>query len=481
MSPMAIVRGSSFAVLAAALFACSSPAPPAPSTVTGITVSTGDLLPPFSPDVFSYELTSLTTLVPVDFTVTGQDVTIGGAPAKNGVPFTMTVPALDDATSIAIQATDAKGAPVTYTIHTVPQQRPRYDVTTLSSPEPGLIFLTPSQLVGATGGPNFVYILDETGKLVFYKSTLQAVADFEKVVLPNGTVRYTYVEENQPMDPKAWPLLPSTAYVLDDHFRQLQTIQLAAGGDHPAAPVDVHEFRLLDDDHWILQSYLPETVTNVPGYASAAVASGVVQEVKSAGVLFDWQTTSVPALYTQSDDGNDYTNANGMLADYNHLNAFDIDPSNGNLVLSLRHCDEVVELDHATGAIVWTFGGAGDEFGLAAADKPSHQHHVRFLAPNHLSMFDNGNATKLTKLREYQIDPVAHTAQVLAAVTVDNHFSTAMGSVQKINGHYFVGWGYRRAGESDVTELDAVTQIKSFELSFQDGYVSYRALKFPAQ
>jgi arylsulfate sulfotransferase len=463
------------------LLACSSSPPATPSPVTGITVSTGDLLPPFSPDVFTYEVSSLTTLVPTDITVTGQDVTIDGAPAKNGVPFETTLTALDDATSIAIQATDANGAPVTYTIRTAPQQRPRYDVTTLSSPEPGLIFLTPSQLVGQTGGPNFAYILDETGKLVFYKSTPQAVADFEKVVLPNGTVRYTYIQENQPMDPKTWPLLPSTAYVLDDHFRQLQTIQLAAGGGHPAAPVDVHEFRLLDDDHWIVQSYLGETVNNVPGYASSTVASGVVQEVKSSSVLFDWQTTSVPALYTQSDDGNDYTNAKATYADYNHLNAFDIDPSNGNFVLSLRHCDEVVELDHATGAIVWTFGGAGDEFGLAAADKPSHQHHVRFLEPNHLSMFDNGNATKLTRLREYQIDPAAHTAQALAAVTVDNHFSAAMGSLQKINGRYFVGWGFRQAGESDVTELDAVTQIKSFELSFQDGYISYRALKFPKQ
>ena len=472
---------AALALASASLLACSSPAPPAPSPVTGITVSTGDLLPPFSPDVFSYEVTSLTTLVPVDVTVTGQDVTIDGAPAKNGVPYTMTVPSLDDATSIAIQATDGKGAPVTYTIHTAPQQRARYDVTTLSSPEPGLIFLTPFQLVGAAGGPTFLYILDETGKLLFYKQTVQATSDFERVTLPNGTVRYTYIIQQQPIDMKTWPLLPCTAVVLDDHFRQLQTIQLAAAGAHPAGAVDVHEFRLLDDDHWLVQSYLGETVTNVPGYTSSTVASGVVQEVKSGNVLFDWETTSVPALYTQSTDGNDFTNSKAMYADYNHLNAFDIDPSNGNLVLSLRHDDEIVELDHSTGAIVWTLGGLGDDFGLAAADKSSHQHHVRFVGPNHLTMFDNGNATKLTKIREYQIDPIGHTAQVLAALSIDGHYSSAMGSVQKINGRYFVGWGYRQAGESDVTELDAVTQVKSFELSFQDGYISYRALKFPAQ
>jgi len=116
---------------------------------------------------------------------------------------------------------------------------------------------------------------------------------------------------------------------------------------------------------------------------------------------------------------------------------------------------------------------------IASADKSSHQHHIRFLGPNHLMMFDNGNASTLSTVREYQIDPVGHTAQALAAVPIDGHYSSAMGSAQKINGHYFVGWGYRQANESDVTEIDATTQQKSFEMSFQDGYVSYRALKFP--
>jgi len=473
-----MVRRRSFGLLVLTpLFACSSPAAP-PSPVTGITLSTGELVPPFSPSVLSYEVTSLTTMVPVSITVTGQDATIAGAPAKNGVPLDVTVPSLDDATSITIDAKDEKGAPVTYTIRTVPQTRPRYTVTTVSSPEPGQIFLTPFQLVGGVGGPTFLYILDETGRLLFYRQTTQGTADFERQKLPNGTVRYTYVIQDQPINPATWPLVPSTAVVLDDHFRQLQTIRLAAAGTHPADAVDVHEFRLLDDDHWIVQAYRGTTVTNVPGYATSNVVSAVVQEVQGGNVLFDWDSTSVPALYTQSVDGNDFANSTGMFADYNHLNAVDIDPSNGNLVVSLRHDDEIVELDRATGAVVWTLGGTGDEFGLAGADKSSHQHHIRFLGPNHLMMFDNGNASKLSKVREYQIDPVAHTAQALAAVAIDGHHSSAMGSAQKINGHYFVGWGYRQANESDVTEIDATTQQKSFEMSFQDGYVSYRALKF---
>jgi len=443
-----------------------------------ISVSTGDLVPPFSPDVLAYEVTSLTTLVPVSVTVTGQDVTIGGAPAKDGVPLDLMVPSLDDATSIAIQAKDAKGAPITYTVRTVPSVRARYKVTTLSAPEPGQIFLTPTQAVGGSGGPTFLYILDETGRLLFYAQTPHPAYDFERRALPNGTVRYTYLMQDGPFDLTTFPFEPSAAYVLDDHFRPLQTIRLAAAGAHPAHAADIHEFVLLDDDHWILEAYAPETVTNVPGYASSNVVSAIVQEVKGGSVVFDWETTSAPTLYQQSTEGNDFANAGGKYADYNHLNSIDVDPGNGNLVVSLRNDDEVVEVDRATGEIVWTLGGAGDDFGLAAADKSSHQHHARFLGPNHLVMFDNGNATKTSRIREYQIDPQAHTAQVLSAVTVDTHYSSAMGSAQKIGGHYFVGWGLRRLTETDVTEIDAATQKKSFELSFADGYTSYRALKF---
>jgi arylsulfate sulfotransferase len=472
------VNRFAFAVVAAgAVVGCSSSPDQPPSPVTNITVSTGDLVPAFSPDVFQYEVTSLTTLVPVDITVTGQDVTIGDAAVKDGVPYEMTVPSLDDQTSIVIHATSASGIPATYTISTAPANRPRYDVTTLSSPEPGLILLTPFQIVGQIGGPTYLYILDETGRLVFYRQTLLPAADFERRTLSGGAVRYTYVVQDQPVNLATWPVVPSTAYVLDDHFRQMQTIKLAAAGSHPASDVDIHEFQLLADDHWIVQSYLDETVTNVPRHGPANVVSGVVQEVQGGNVVFDWETTSDPALYTESSDGNDYFKTT-TYADYNHLNAIDIDPSTGNLVVSVRHDDEIVELDRATGQRVWTLGGVGDDFGLAAADKPSHQHCVRFVGPGDITLFDNGNASQETKVREYAIDPANHTAQVLAAIAVDGHFSAAMGSVQKINGHYFVGWGYRRDGESDVTEIDATTHQKSFELSFQNGYVSYRAMKF---
>ncbi len=457
---------------AACAIACSSPKP-----ITSITVSTGDLIPAFSPTILEYEVTSLTTMVPVSITVAGTDVTIGGEAIADSTPFSITVSSLDDATSILVNGFDALGKPVTYTIHTVPKVRPQYTVTTLSSPTPGQILVAPTQLLSPTAKTPFLYILDETGRLQFYKKMSNLAFDFQRQTLSNGTQRYTYIALDAPVDLAAWPVESCTAYVLDDHFNQLRTVRLDQGGTHPSSGVDAHDFRLIDDDHWIALSYIGETVTNVPGFATANVVSAVVQEVNGDSVVFDWETTSVPELYADSTEGNDFSKTATPL-DYSHLNSVEIDPANGNPVVSLRHDDAIVELDRTSGQIVWTLSGLGDDFGLAAADKTSHQHHARFLEPNHLLVFDNGNASSQTKIREYQIDPQAHTAQVLAALSVDAHFSTAMGSVQKLGGRYFVGWGYHLTSAADVTEIDPATMTKSFEMSFQDGYASYRALKY---
>src|SRR5436190_1876775 len=103
--------------------------PQAPTAITNITFSTGDLVPAFDPGVFEYELTSLTTLEPFTITVSGQAATIDGSQAENSVPFTKMVTTLDDATSITITGNAIDGQATSYVVHTAPKKRPRYAVT----------------------------------------------------------------------------------------------------------------------------------------------------------------------------------------------------------------------------------------------------------------------------------------------------------------------------------------------------------------
>lgn len=440
---------------------------PAPTAISNITFSTGDLVPAFDPGIFEYELTSLTTLEPFTITVSGQDATIDGTQAVNGVPFTTVASALDDTTVITIAGKSVDGQATSYVVHTAPKLRARYTATSFNA-APGKIFLAPL----APNLPSFLYVLDADGALAFYRSVPQMAYDFKQQIV-FGKVRYTYIVLDGTTN--AGNVKGAKAWVLDEHMQPMFSTGLLSSSTHPSFGVDVHDFLLIDDDHWIVQSYVPEIVQNVPNVPNAEVFSCVVQEVWKGQVVFDWESTSVPELYAASTDGNAFSTLG--YSDYAHMNSIAIDPSNGNIVLSFRHLDEILELDRSNRTIVWTLGGKDDMFGLPSDAKPSHQHYARFIEPGRILAFDNSNATGTTKIREWQIDTQNWSATT-TTTTVDAHYSYAMGSVQKLGSKYFIGWGYRGTGQSDMTEIDSITHDKSFELTFQTPYSSYRAQKF---
>src|SRR5262249_25889408 len=148
-----------------------------------------------------------------------------------------------------------------------------------------------------------------------------------------------------------------------------------------------------------------------------------------------------------------------QLADYTHLNSIDIDPSDGNLLLSLRHANTVLEIDRHTGATLWKLGGLSDEFGLAADQLFSHQHYVRKQSDGSLLLFDNASGAHQTRVLEIAIDEVAHALpsfRVVYEKPADQPQSTYMGSaVQLASGRYLIGWGgyAPTAGATAVTEV----------------------------
>jgi len=437
---------------------------PSFSVVENILVSSGDLTPAFDPGVHDYWVTSLTTLQPTTITVEGSDAAIDGHPVANNAPYTTTISALDDSTAVTIAATNGDGSPTYYTIHTLPEDLPSYTVSNIDNPTPGLIFLTPFGT-----GYYYLMILDELGRLAYYKSVVNPAFDFKRTTLGNGTPRYTYIMTDGPT--VTGNTNPSTVFVLDEHFNFLQTIRLSPTTRHGPYGSDLHDFILLNDDHWIVTAYLDETVTNAPNLSSANVIAAVVQEVLAGDVIFEWDSTSRAELYKQST----MTLGGSSYVDYLHMNSIAIDPSNSNLLISLRHTSEVIELDRKTGQTLWTLGGIGDDFKLASLDKTSYQHFAHFIGTDHILLFDNGNGTTRTKIREYFLDHTNQTATV-ATTTVGTHYTTAMGSVQLVGDRYFIGWGTRAPSETDVTEVDPMGNIH-FELKFQGAARSYRAYK----
>jgi hypothetical protein len=163
----------------------------------------------------------------------------------------------------------------------------------------------------------------------------------------------------------------------------------------------------------------------------------------------------------------------------------------GDLLASFRHLDAVLKISRATGAIRWILGGRCDQFGLTAEQRFSHQHHPRRTADGRLSLFDNGNATGLSRALLLNLDEAGRklrtdepTRPGFVAFPGPRRGSFAMGSVQLIDGGpVLVGWGAHLDGLADVSEIDPVTGVPGFELAFQPtalgGLVfSYRAQKF---
>src|SRR5262249_25998089 len=134
--------------------------------------------------------------------------------------------------------------------------------------------------------------------------------------------------------------------------------------------------------------------------------------------------------------------------DWLHLNAVSLSPTDGNLVLSIRHQDWVVKVDYrggqGDGHVIWRLGQDGD-FTLNSADPNpwfSHQHNAHYLDDHTIILFDNGDTRQAS-------DPTAHSrGQVwtldettMTATPVLNadlgSYSLAFGAAQRLsNGNY---------------------------------------------
>jgi hypothetical protein len=316
-------------------------------------------------------------------------------------------------------------------------------------------------------------MLTATGTLAYYKRLDTTGYDFKKQVLRDGTVRHTYVTNG-------------LVHVMDDRFREIGTQMLLAYESHEAYNPDLHDLRLIDDAHFVLLAYVRKTVTNVPAELphpaeGATVVAAVVQEIQNGTVLFDWDSTEHPELYALSTDGNHFDDPS-TPADYVHVNSVDVDPTTGNLVISCRHLDAILELSRGDGSIAWRLGNNADTFGTTSGQKTSHQHYARFQPDGTILAFDNGNASGATRAVQFRLDTANRTVTSFVAYPF-GEFSSAMGSVQWVGTSLFAGFGAHvredaHSEDADVVEFDPVTGQRSFALRFNGQYYSYRAQKF---
>lgn len=243
---------------------------------------------------------------------------------------------------------------------------------------------------------------------------------------------------------------PGERVILDENFDEVKRITFEQSKTvEKGHPVEGHDFLMFSLDHYILSGYIKDTVSNVPGYPDgSSVVFSYLQEVQDGTVVWEFRSTDYPELYEQThedaeENTRDYANQNTDAPDYVHFNSLQLDPD-GNLICSFRHISSILCLDRSRNEnqIKWTLSGKGDDFGLTEEQKCSCQHYA-IMDGEFITLFDNGNRNKLTRICSYQLDIHEKKLLQFRERVVSGKFSSACGSVQHLYDEVFViGWGH---------------------------------------
>ena len=348
-----------------------------------------------------------------------------------------------------------EGAAPTATETSPPPDLPVIASTLYGIPAPGLIFMSSFPL-GSPGTP-YLLIADNAGGLVFARPAPRFCTDFK--VQPDG--RLTYFDTNT-----------TKFYAMDSSYAVVDSFQ--CGDDFYT---DLHELRLIPNGHALLMGIDLEIVDMsvvVPGGNPAARVSGlVVQELdQDKNVVFQWRSWD----HFQITDAT-HENLTAASIDYVHGNAIELD-TDGNLMISSRHMDEITKIARTTGHTIWRMGGKNNQFTLLGDTLWfSHQHAIRRLANGNVTLFDNGNfhSPPFSRAVEYALDETNHTAQLVWQYrNTPDTYGNAMGYVERLpNGSTLISWG---TGKPDVIEV-APNGTKVMEMSLPTSVASYRVFR----
>ena len=323
-------------------------------------------------------------------------------------------------------------------------------------------------------------ILDEKGNMIKEKTTGLKVANFQKWTI-NGQTRYSYFQTDGDYAIAGTPTEEGYDIICDSNLNELSRAKfiVPANDDSSWDKLDVHDFILLGDNHYVAISCQLQSPKNIPDNLhpakDAAVIACIIQEVKDGQVLFEWNGTDYPEFYSSSVENNDFSDP-GKVMDYMHMNSISIDPNDGNIICSFRNLDQIIKINRASGEIMWRLGGKNSDFDLTEDQVFLRQHFARISDDNQTLLFlDNGekDIRPYSRIVEFQLDENAKQINSFKAYKIADEFIQFAGSVQKSNGHYFIG------GASAKYSIEVDYHTGETLLRLNQKYSSYRSLKYP--
>jgi outer membrane protein assembly factor BamB len=175
--------------------------------------------------------------------------------------------------------------------------------------------------------------------------------------------------------------------------------------------------------------------------------------------------------------------------DWTHANGIVHDPSDDSLLVSFRHQDWIVKIDHSTGEIVWRFGPEGD-FELAGGDWFSHQHSPQWQEDGSLLLYDNANDNPDAPMEEWNSRPVRYSLDYGAMTTrqewsheAEAHVSPVAGDADVMPGGHVLVLDSTYGSSMDIfertcrlQEIDPTTNEVVWSMTGELADYSYRAV-----
>ena len=329
-------------------------------------------------------------------------------------------------------------------------------------PAEGYYFLTTLNFQG-NNQQSQMLILDGAAQVAF-RRTVASASSFRP--WPDGRMSYATVGQH---------------LLLDGSFAVIDTVTCVND-----VPTDLHDIRLLPNGHYLMLGIESRTMDlsgvelfppgDAPGSSNAVVRSGVIQELDANEQLV-WEWHLADHIDFMEVDPARLNNPNNV--DWSHSNALELD-ADGNILLSNRHFNSIIKVNRNNGEIMWSLGGASNDFDFGGDPGFWGQHDIRRLPNGHITLFDNGLAdTHPCRAVEYALDETAMTATAVWSGSYGGAaWSRAMGSVQRLdNGNTVVGWGA-------LTPDNAAFSIllpdggRLGDLRFADTLATYRAYYF---
>jgi hypothetical protein len=369
------------------------------------------------------------------------------------------------------------------------------------TPSPGYYLI--ANIALPAGERGYAIVLDSNGVPVWYHAAPAGTPNYYDVetLLP-GTISFVSSNYNVPytfFQLSPWKVTPVGLLTEDDHhdMQVISSDRYLVFHMPTLTGVDLHDLSVPLEDGGIEHLGHSETIHGCYIYEMDR-AGKVYWEWRAEDHLDPNKDTIYPEIADYEADGTP------IIGVY-HCNSLDIDPANGNILVSLRNLDSVMYIEKATHKILWKMGGStytkdGATY-VPIQDAFHRQHDARLhswkagcdgrTGSGQISVFDDetGEPT-VSRGVLYDVtvggEPGECGASTPSKVTRAWEYkgtapSDAFGSFRiQPDGARVIGWGDRAADPLSFTEVDEQGHdLLDLEIDPGTENTTYRAIKAP--